>query len=126
MKFFKCNKCGNIVELVENGGGQLVCCNQPMERLIAKEEDKGLEKHVPVATFNNNKLTVKVGSLEHPMEEKHYILFITIKYNEHIERKQLNYNDKPECSFEINEDFDELEIYEYCNLHGLWKSSFKK
>ncbi len=126
MRFFKCNICGNIVELVVKGKGQLVCCNQPMEELKPKEQDQGLEKHVPIAMLKDNKLTVRVGSIEHPMEEKHFIQFIVIKYNNHVERKNLNYSDKPECTFEINERFDEIEIYEYCNIHGLWKSSFKK
>ena len=126
MKFFKCNVCGNIVELIVKGGGKLVCCNQSMELLVPKEQEAGNEKHLPVATLEGNELLVKVGSVEHPMEEEHHIDFIVIKYNNHVERKDLKHTDKPLAVFTINEAFDEIEIYEHCNLHGLWRSIFKK
>lgn len=126
MKFFKCNVCGNVVELIVKGGGQLVCCNESMELLVPKEQEAGNEKHLPVANMEGNQLSVKVGSIEHPMEEAHHIEFIVIKYNNHVERKNLKYTDKPEAVFTINEECDEIEIYEFCNLHGLWKTVFTK
>jgi superoxide reductase len=125
MKFFKCNICGNLVELIQNGGGKLVCCGQPMEELIAKTSDEGSEKHVPVVTYENGLVTVKVGSIEHPMTMEHYITMIAISYNGKVQRKDLKYTDKPEATFEVS-DFNEMEVYEYCNVHGLWKSVYKK
>ena len=124
MKFFKCNICGNLVELITNGGGELVCCEEPMEELIPKTKDEGNEKHVPVFEKENGKVTVKVGSVPHPMEEKHYIEWIIVKHGDKIERITLNHNDQPEGIFYNIED-DITEIYEYCNIHGLWKNEIK-
>lgn len=126
MKFYKCNVCGNVVDLIVKGGGVLVCCNQSMELLVAKEQEAGSEKHLPVVSVEGNKVIVKVGSIAHPMEEAHHIEFIVIKYNDQVERRNLKYTDKPEAEFIINEEFSEMEIYEYCNLHGLWKTTFNK
>lgn len=125
MKLYRCNICGNIVELIVKGKGTLVCCNENMEELVAKTDDVGNEKHVPVVTYNNNILTVNVGSIEHPMEENHHIEFIIISYNNKTKRIDLNPSDKPVGVFEIDENVEEIEVYEYCNVHGLWKSTFK-
>ncbi len=126
MKFYKCNICGNVVDLVVEGGGTLVCCGEDMELLTPKEMEEGSEKHLPVATLNGNKLTVRVGSVPHPMEENHFINFILLKYNGKVGRKDLNPGEAPEKTFTIDEDFTEIEIYEYCNVHGLWKTTFRK
>jgi len=117
---FKCNVCGNIVEVLHAGVGQLVCCGQPMELLTEKTEDVGLEKHVPVIERVGNKVTVKVGSIPHPMEQKHHIEWIQIIADGGTCRKFLKPRDKPEAEFEIVA--EKMEAREYCNIHGLWRS----
>lgn len=120
-QIYKCNICGNIVEVLHAGIGQLVCCGQPMELLTEKTVDVGLEKHVPIIEKVGNKVKVKVGSVPHPMEEKHYIEWIEIIADGRVYRKFLKPRDKPEAEFEITA--DKIEAREYCNIHGLWKSS---
>jgi len=119
-QIYKCNVCGNIVEVLHVGGGQLVCCGKPMELLQEKTKDVGSEKHVPVIEKTVNGVRVKVGSIPHPMEEKHYIEWIEIITDGRYCRKFLNPGDKPEAEFEIQA--DNITAREYCNLHGLWKS----
>lgn len=121
LEVFKCNICGNIVEVLTVGGGQLVCCSQPMELFNEKEQDQGLEKHVPVIEKTETGIKVKVGSVSHPMEENHYIEWIELITKDNVIRKFLKPGDKPEAEFEIRE--NEIEVRSYCNLHDLWKSS---
>jgi len=120
VKFFRCNVCGNIVGLIKNGGGQLVCCGKPMEKLEANTTDAAAEKHVPVAERKDGKLYVKVGSVEHPMTEAHYIEWIAVTDETGTQRISLSPSDKPEAVFY---DKENVEIYAYCNLHGLWKTT---
>lgn len=120
--FYRCNVCGNIVELIKNGGGTLICCEQPMQKLTANTTDASTEKHVPVGERSNGKINVKVGSVPHPMTNEHYIQWIAIVSDEGIERINLSPSDKPEAFFC---DKNNVDIYEYCNLHGLWKSSLE-
>jgi len=120
-QIYKCNVCGNIVEVLHAGVGQLVCCGQPMELLTEKTEDVGLEKHVPVIEKTEKGTRVKVGSVPHPMEQKHYIEWIEIIVDGGVYRKFLKPTDRPEAEFEITG--DKIEAREYCNIHGLWKSS---
>lgn len=117
---YKCNVCGNIVEVLHVGVGQLVCCGQPMELLKEKTEDVGREKHVPVIEKVESGVKVKVGSISHPMEEKHYIEWIEVIADDRVYRKFLNPGDKPEADFKI--EADKIEAREYCSVHGLWKS----
>jgi len=117
---YRCNICGNIVEVLHTGVGQLVCCGQPMELLTEKTTDIGLEKHVPVIEKIGNKVKVKIGSVPHPMEQKHYIEWIEIIANGKTCRKFLKPGDKPEAEFGITA--KKIEAREYCNIHGLWKS----
>lgn len=119
-QIYKCNICGNIVEVLYAGGGQLVCCGQPMELLKEKIEDVGKEKHVPVIEKTETGIRVKVGSVSHPMEEKHYIEWIEIIADRASYRKFLKPGDNPEAEFCIKA--EKIEAREYCNLHGLWKS----
>lgn len=110
---YKCNVCGNIVELVHVGGGDLVCCGEKMQLMKANTVDAAKEKHVPVV--NGNK--VKVGSVEHPMEKKHYIEWIEMIKDGKVYREYLKPEQKPEASFSVSGI-----ARAYCNLHGLWKS----
>ena len=120
-QIYKCNICGNIVEVLHTGVGQLVCCGQPMELLKEKTKDVGLEKHVPVIEKSNGKIKVKVGSVSHPMEDKHWIEWIELVADGKVHRKFLNPGDSPEADFEI--EAENITAREYCNLHGLWKTS---
>lgn len=117
---YKCNICGNIVEVLHAGVGQLVCCGQPMELLVERTEDVGKEKHVPVIEKTETGIRVKVGSIPHPMEENHYIEWIEVIADGVIYRRFLNPGDKPEAGFEIVA--ENITVREYCNVHGLWKS----
>jgi superoxide reductase len=118
---YKCNVCGNIVEVLHAGGGTLVCCGQPMQLLAEKTADVGLEKHVPVIEKTEAGVKVKVGSIPHPMEEKHYIEFIELIADGAVYRKHLKPGDAPEAEFAVKA--ANVWAREYCNIHGLWKSA---
>ena len=116
---YKCNVCGNIVEVLHAGKGELVCCGQPMELLTEKTADEGREKHVPVIEFTDKGVKVKVGDVPHPMEEKHYIEWIEVTADGGSFRKFLKPGDKPEAEFEVVS--KKVTAREYCSVHGLWK-----
>ena len=119
---YKCEICGNIIEVLHEAGGQLVCCGEPMKLLKENTVDASLEKHVPVIEQTEKGFLVKVGSMPHPMEEKHYIEFIEIITKDNkSDKKFLSPGDKPEAEFCIDIK-NILFAREYCNLHGLWKS----
>jgi len=118
-QIYKCSICGNIVEVLYAGGGTLVCCGKPMEVLVEKTQDQGMEKHVPVIEKTEDGVKVKVGSVEHPMEENHYIQWIELIADGVSFRKFLKPGDKPEAEFKVKA--ENLEAREHCNLHGLWK-----
>ncbi len=118
---YKCNECGNIVEVLHTGQGELVCCGQPMELLQEKATDAGLEKHVPVVETTTSGTKVKVGSVPHPMEEKHYIEWVELITDGESCRHFLKPGDKPEADFDISG--QKVSAREYCSIHGLWKSS---
>lgn len=120
-RIYRCNVCGNIVEVLHAGIGELVCCGQPMELLQEKTADVGLEKHVPVIEKTANGIKIKVGDVPHPMEEKHYIEWIEAITDAGSYRKFLKAGDKPEAEFEIKA--DKVAAREYCNVHSLWKSA---
>ena len=119
-QIYRCNVCGNVVEVLHAGAGTLVCCGQPMELLTEKTEDAGLEKHVPVIEKTETGYLVKVGSIPHPMEKKHYIEWIELVTDGKSCRKFLKPNEKPEALFEVKA--EKVWAREYCNIHGLWKS----
>lgn len=120
---YKCNICGNVVSVVAKGIGNLICCNELMEKLKEKTAaEEGKEKHVPVVEINGNNVSVKVGSVPHPMEEEHYIALIQlIKDGKVIEGQRLYPGDKPEASFCLD-NTEGITARELCNVHGLWKS----
>ncbi len=122
MKIYKCPVCGNVIEKLYDSSVPVVCCGKPMEELKAGVTDAALEKHVPVCEVKDGRLTVKVGSVEHPMTKEHYIAFIIAKAGETVMRRELTPEDKPEAEFCLNGYHGNVEVYEYCNLHGLWKA----
>jgi len=119
-QIYKCNVCGHIIEIINSGAGQLVCCGQPMELLVEKTQDEGLEKHVPVIEKTVNGFKVKVGSIPHPMEATHYIQWIELIADGIILRKHFNPGEESEAEFCLKA--EKVEAREYCNIHGLWKS----
>ena len=123
-KFYICNVCKKIVGIVNQGGGKLVCCGQEMQEIIPGTTDASKEKHVPQIEVNGNIVKVSVGSVTHPMEEKHYIEWISLQTKQGNQRKALSWSDKPEVTFAITEGDEVMAAYAYCNLHGLWKTNF--
>jgi superoxide reductase len=121
LQVYKCELCGNIVEVLHAGAGELICCGQPMQLLVAKTEDAGKEKHVPVTEKTDRGIKVRVGSVPHPMEEKHFIEWIAVVTNRGIFRKFLKPGEKPEAEFPNNETV--ITVREYCNIHGLWTTN---
>ena len=121
LQVYKCAVCGNIVEVLTAGGGQLVCCGKPMENLVAKTADQGKEKHVPVIENVEGGIKVKVGSVPHPMEEKHYIEWIEVIADGKAYRQFLKPGQAPEAFFCCIK-ATKITAREYCNLHGLWKA----
>jgi len=122
VKLFKCSLCGNIVEMVHVGGGTLVCCGKEMDELKPNTVDAAQEKHVPVAEVSGSKVVVKVGSVEHPMTEEHYIAYIWLETDKGVQKKALAPGQKPEAEFALAEGEKPVAVYEYCTLHGFWKS----
>ena len=120
-QYYKCEICGNIVEVVHEGMGELVCCGQPMKELKANSTDAAGEKHVPVIERTDSGIIVKIGSVDHPMEEKHYIEWIEVTNGTWTQKKFLKPGEKPHAEFYVPYN-ENLVAREYCNLHGLWKS----
>lgn len=119
LQIYKCMLCGNIVEVLDGGDGELVCCGEPMKNLVASSADAATEKHVPVIEQIDGGYKVEIGSVPHPMEEKHYIEWIELLADGISYRKYLQPGDKPEAVFKS--DADSVSAREYCNVHGLWK-----
>jgi superoxide reductase len=120
LEVYKCNVCGNIVEVLHAGGGELVCCGQTMVLETENTVDAAKEKHVPVIEKVDGGIKVKLGSVAHPMEEKHYIEWIEILVDGKSYKEFLNPGDAPEATFAIQA--DNVTARAYCNLHGHWKA----
>ncbi|UCD90192.1 MAG: desulfoferrodoxin [Desulfobacterales bacterium] len=119
LEVYKCNVCGNIVEVLHGGQGELVCCGQSMVQLVENTVDAAKEKHVPVVEKVAAGVKVKVGEVAHPMEEKHFIEWVEIIADGKTYRQFLNPGETPEASFNV--EAEQVTAREYCNLHGLWK-----
>ena len=119
LEVYKCEICGNIVEVLHGGRGELVCCGKPMKLFKENTVDAAKEKHVPVVEKGADGVKVKVGEVAHPMEEKHYIEWIEILLDGKAYRQFLNPGEAPEALFDIKA--ENVTAREYCNLHGLWK-----
>lgn len=121
LQIYKCEICGNIVEVIHTGGGELVCCGQPMKLMEANTIDASKEKHVPVIEKVEGGIKVKVGSIPHPMEEAHYIEWIELIVDgKRVCHRMLKPGDAPEQFFAVTS--GNIEAREYCNMHGLWKA----
>jgi superoxide reductase len=120
LEIYKCEVCGNIVEMVHEGKGELVCCGKPMKLFKENTVDAAKEKHVPVFEKTADGIKAKVGSVAHPMEEKHYIEWIEVIVGDKVYKEFLKPGQAPEATFCISG--DKFTVREYCNLHGLWKS----
>ena len=120
LEIYKCLQCGNIVEVLEGADGTLVCCDEPMKKLVENTTDAAKEKHVPVIEKTDTGYKVTVGSVPHPMEEKHYIQWIELIADGKAYRQFLAPGQKPEANFCVQA--DSVTAREYCNIHGLWKA----
>jgi len=122
MKFYKCNHCGNIIAKVIDKGVPVVCCGEKMAEIIPNTTEAATEKHLPVATVNGNEITVKVGSVAHPMLDNHFIEWIYVETEQGGQRKALKPGDEPQVVFALAGGDTAKAVYAYCNLHGLWKT----
>ncbi|MGX8702123.1 desulfoferrodoxin family protein [Caproiciproducens sp.] len=119
--FYRCEICGNMVALIRSGGGTLTCCGQNMTKLEANTTDAATEKHVPFITREDGKLKVQIGSTIHPMLPEHHIEWIALESGDRLEIVHLKPGMDPKAEFN---DAESGTVYEYCNLHGLWKVEF--
>lgn len=120
MKYFKCRKCGKIVEVLNQEKIPTICCGEEMIELTANTQDAATEKHVPYVKLKDGVLNVKIGEVEHPSTEEHYIVFITVVMGDKVLRHNLKPTETPKASFLVGDYKGRVEVYEYCNLHGLW------
>ena len=120
-KFYICEKCGNIVGMIHNGGVPMMCCGQKMTKLEAGVVEASHEKHIPVVAVEGNTVRVNVGSVTHPMSEEHHIAWVYLQTNRGGQRKCLDVNGAPEVVFALADETP-VAVYAYCNLHGLWKT----
>lgn len=117
---YKCNICGNIVQILHEGAGTLVCCGQDMELIGTKIHEEGNEKHLPVVKIEKNRVVVDIGSVQHPMEEAHFIEWIEVISGNESKRIFLKPGNIPHAEF-LFENIEQLRVREYCNIHGLWE-----
>ncbi len=120
-KFFICKHCGNLVTLIHESGAPLTCCGDLMTEVAANTTEAATEKHLPVISIKGNTVSVAVGSVEHPMVPEHFIQWIYLETDKGFQIKYLTPEDKPKAAFILNDE-KLIAAYEYCNLHGLWKT----
>ena len=121
MKFYVCKHCKNLVTLLHESGVSMMCCGEKMTELVPGTSDGAFEKHVPAVSVDGSVVTVKVGEVEHPMLENHYIQWIVLETKSGAQIHYLKPGEKPEAVFALAEGDEAIAAYEYCNLHGLWK-----
>ena len=121
MKFYVCKHCKNLVTLLHESGVPMMCCGEKMTKLVPGTSDGAFEKHVPAVSVDGNTVTVKVGEVEHPMLENHYIQWVVLETKNGAQIHYLKPGEKPEAVFALAEGDEAIAAYEYCNLHGLWK-----
>lgn len=123
MKYYVCERCGNIIEFAVDKGVPVMCCGTKMVELVPGTSDAAQEKHVPVAEVNGDKVTVCVGEVEHPMSEEHFIGWIAIETKKGSQKVNLSCTGAPKAEFLLADGDEFVAAYAYCNLHGLWKSN---
>lgn len=121
MNLYVCEKCHLIIDQLAGTGEELFCCGEKLKSLQANTSDGIKEKHLPQCTYQNHQLHVNIGEVEHPMQEEHYIALVMVKMGGLVQRKELKPNEKPKVIFECGDYHGKVEVFEYCNLHGLWK-----
>lgn len=121
VKFYRCNHCGNIIAVVRDGGVDPVCCGETMQLLEAGSTDAAVEKHVPVVSRDGDDVVVRVGSVDHPMLEEHYIQWIAVACDGCLSIRRLTPGSEPQARFAVGAGVP-VSVYEYCNLHGLWRA----
>ena len=122
LKFYKCEKCGQMVAMLKKTACDVKCCGESMQELIAGTTDAAVEKHVPAFAVNGNTVDVTVGSVEHPMLDAHYIEWVALQTEQGCQMKDLKPGDAPKASFALAEGDKVEAVYAYCNLHSLWKA----
>lgn len=120
VKFYKCNHCGNIITKTVDKGVPVLCCGEPMAELTANTTDAATEKHVPVVKVDGHKVFVEVGEVTHPMTEEHLIQFVYLETEHGGQLRNFTAADEPKVVFCLADE-KAVAVYEYCNLHGLWK-----
>lgn len=123
LKFYVCKHCGNIIAFVKSSGVPVVCCGEKMTELVPGETDGAKEKHVPVVTKVGGLVKVNVGEVNHPMTDAHYIEWVALRTKYGNQRKALKPGEEPYVEFLVSEDDEVLDVYAYCNLHGLFKAN---
>ncbi len=123
-KFYICRHCGNLVEVINNAGVPMMCCGQKMEELVPNTSDGAGEKHVPFVTAEDGAIHVQIGEVVHPMLDEHYIQWIYVETENGCQRVTLKPGDAPEATFCVGDE-KPVAVYEYCNIHGLWKIDLK-
>jgi len=124
VNFFKCEICGNIIHFIVQAGPRIVCCGQGMKELIPGTVDASYEKHIPHVEISGDKMKVQIGAIIHPMTAEHYIAFIFVQTNKGGQIKYLSQGSDPVAEFNFADE-KPVAVYEYCNLHGLWKAEVK-
>lgn len=121
-KYYICRHCGNLVEALHETGVEIHCCGEPMELVGANTTDAAQEKHVPACTVNGSTVEVQVGSVEHPMTEEHHIGWIWLQTEKGGQRRKLSHTEAPKATFTVAPGDKAIAVYEWCNLHGIWKA----
>ncbi|MBP6492502.1 MAG: desulfoferrodoxin [Clostridia bacterium] len=124
-KFYMCKHCGNMVSMFHDSGVPMICCGEEMTEIVANTTDAAQEKHVPVVTVEGDKVSVKVGSVPHPMTEEHRIVWIYLQTEKGEQLNCVDTQDVAETCFKLCDGDKPIAVFEYCNLHGLWKADYK-
>ena len=122
LKFFRCNHCENIIVKIKDSSVPVVCCGENMQELVPGTTDAAVEKHLPVYETNGSTVSVTVGSVSHPMMPEHFINWVCLQTNKGFQLKYLNPGEEPKAVFALSDGEKVEAVYEYCNLHGLWKA----